>query len=157
MNKRLLFILFLAFTVSAFAQTKTITNADLEKFRQKRLQAEREYAENYERLGLPSPAQLQKQNEQDQREFSELAARLQREKIEREAAKPQQIYLIQNVTVNNRRTVRPLYYNYSPYGFYYFRRQNLSNQGTKSIIIRQPQPIRQPIFVQTNPNIRRTQ
>ncbi len=138
----------------AFSQTKTITNADLEKYRQKRLAAEKDYTENYERLGLPSPAELQKQNEQDQRELSELAARLEREKIEREAAKPQPIYLIQNVTVNNRRTVRPLYYNYYPFGFYNFRRQNLSNQGSKTITIRPPQPIRPPIFVQTNPNIR---
>ncbi|HMS40609.1 MAG TPA: hypothetical protein PKE69_10305 [Pyrinomonadaceae bacterium] len=50
MNKRLLFILILTFTASAFAQTKTITNADLEKYRQKRLAAEKDYAENYERL-----------------------------------------------------------------------------------------------------------
>jgi predicted RND superfamily exporter protein len=155
MKKRLLFILCLALTVSAFAQTKTITNADLEKYRQKRLQAEKDYAENYKRLGLPSPAELQKQNEQSRRELSELAARLEREK-EIYAIQPQPIYVIQNVTVNNRRSNYPYFYNYYPYGFFNFRnprpKQNI--YGTKNIIIRPPQPIRPPIFLNTNPNIR---
>lgn len=154
MKKRLLFILCLALTVSAFAQNKTITNSDLEKYRQKRLQAERDYAENYERLGFPSPSELQKQNEQSRRELSELSERLEQEQIQRQIYTPQPIFVIQSVTVNNRRANRPYFYNYAPYGFYYFRRQNPANQGTKNIIIRPPQPIRPPIFMLNNTKIR---
>ncbi len=159
MKNRLLFILCLALASSAFGQIKTITNADLEKYRQKRLQAEKDYRENYERLGFPSPAELQKQNEQSRRELSELAARLEQEEIQRQSIAPSPIYVIQNVTVNQRRSNRPYFYNYYPYGYYNFRfpRPNQQNQGTKTIIINPPQPIRPPIFVQTNPNIRRNQ
>lgn len=87
MNKRLLFILVLSFTafVSASAQERrTVTNDDLEKFRQKRLAAERDLRENYQRLGFPSPEELEKQIEQSSRERSELAARLRAENLERE-------------------------------------------------------------------------
>jgi hypothetical protein len=86
MRKRLIFILCLSFiaTVSAAAQSRTVTNSDLEKFRQKRLAAERDYRENYERLGFPSPEELEKQIEQSRRERSELSARLRAENLERE-------------------------------------------------------------------------
>ncbi|CAN5239211.1 hypothetical protein BH10ACI1_BH10ACI1_21820 [soil metagenome] len=156
MKNRLLFILCFAFCIGspAFGQTKTITNADLEKFRQKRLQAEREYLENYERLGLPSPAQIEKEREESNRERRELAQRLEQEQIQREAySQPQPLYVIQSVTVNQARSNYPYYYNYLPYGFTYFqfRRSNLQNQGTKTLIIRPPRPIRPPIFMQTNP------
>ncbi|MGI8556207.1 MAG: hypothetical protein ACR2LT_07620 [Pyrinomonadaceae bacterium] len=61
MKKQILLILSLSLGISGltFAQaTRTITNADLEKFRQKREQAERDYNENYQRLGMPSPEEL---------------------------------------------------------------------------------------------------
>ncbi|HEX8287085.1 MAG TPA: hypothetical protein VF556_03770 [Pyrinomonadaceae bacterium] len=85
MKKRLLFILVLSFFVLApvSAQTrratKTVTNADLEKYRQKRLQSEREYRDNYEKLGFPSPEELQRQREQS-RAANEQAIVRQREK-----------------------------------------------------------------------------
>ena len=86
MKKRLLFILCLSFiaTASAVAQNRTVTNSDLEKFRQKRLEAERDYRENYARLGFPSPEELEKQIEQSRRDRAELSARLQAENLERE-------------------------------------------------------------------------
>ena len=68
MKKRLLFVLcsiFVAANLTA-AQTKTVTNSDLEKYRQKRLQAERDYRENYAKLGFPSPEELERQIEQAQ-------------------------------------------------------------------------------------------
>jgi ABC-type antimicrobial peptide transport system permease subunit len=48
---------------SLFGQTttKTVTNADLEQIRQKRLQAEEEYRRTYKERGLPSPEELDKQ------------------------------------------------------------------------------------------------
>lgn len=86
MRKRLLFILVFSFVsvVSVSAQTRTVTNEDLEKFRQKRLAAERDLRENYERLGFPSPEELDRQIEQSRIERSELAARLRAENLERE-------------------------------------------------------------------------
>jgi len=86
MKKRLMFILCLSFiaTVSAVAQNRTVTNSDLEKFRQKRLEAERDYRENYARLGFPSPEELEKQIEQSRRERADLSARLRAENLERE-------------------------------------------------------------------------
>jgi hypothetical protein len=66
------------------AQTKTITNRDLEKFRQKRLQSERDYRENYVKLGFPSPEELDRRHEQTRKERAELAERIRRENLERE-------------------------------------------------------------------------
>jgi len=81
MKKRLLFILCLFFVGAEidFAQKRTVTNADLEKFRQKRLQAEREYRENYSRLGFPSPEELEKQNIENRRARSELSQKIEAE------------------------------------------------------------------------------
>lgn len=86
MKKRLLFILCL-FSLSsgaALAQTKTVTNQDLEKFRQKRLQAEQDYRENYAKLGFPSPEELDRQHEQERKDRAELAGRIRQENLERE-------------------------------------------------------------------------
>ena len=157
MNKRLFSILCLVFCLGsvAFGQIKTITNADLEKYRQKRLQDEREYLENYQRLGLPSPAELERQREQSAKERTELVQRLEQEQIQREYYTQQQqpIYVIQSVTINNRRSNRPYYYNY-PYGFYYFRfpRTQTQPQNNQLQPIRPPKPIPVPLFLQTNRN-----
>lgn len=86
MKKRLLFILCLFSLASgaALAQTKTVTNKDLEKFRQTRLQAERDYRENYAKLGFPSPEELERKRVRDAKERGEFAERLRRENLERE-------------------------------------------------------------------------
>lgn len=78
MKKRWLFILLLSlFTANlTLAQTKTVTNADLEKFKQKRVQEETKYRKNYKRLGLSSPEEIEKQNEQRRREFEQLSDQL---------------------------------------------------------------------------------
>jgi negative regulator of genetic competence, sporulation and motility len=88
MKKRILFLLcFCLFAaISIFAQTKTVTNADLDKFRAKRVQAERDYRENYARLGFPSPEELDRQIEKSRIEREELSARLRSERLERERA-----------------------------------------------------------------------
>lgn len=86
MKKQIL--LFLGFIfISAYvapAQKRIVTNADLEKFRQTRVRAEQDYRENYQKLGLPSPEELEKRREQNRRELSELSERLQIESAERE-------------------------------------------------------------------------
>jgi hypothetical protein len=72
--------------VPAFSQrtARTVTNLDLEKYKQQRLKAEKDYADNYQRLGFPSPEELQKQIEKSRVEREALAARLAAERIQRE-------------------------------------------------------------------------
>jgi hypothetical protein len=85
-NKTIVFLsLILAFSFPALAQTKTVTNVDLEKFRQKRLQAEREYRENYARLGFPSPEELEKKRIEDEQKLIEYSQQLEAQRLEREA------------------------------------------------------------------------
>ena len=66
------------------AQVKTVTNATLQKFTQKRLAAERDYRENYERMGFPSPEELERQREEDMKTRLELADQLRQARLERE-------------------------------------------------------------------------
>lgn len=68
---------------SAFGQ-RSVTNAELEKFRQRRLQAEQDYRTNYERMGFPSPEELQRQIERSMSDRLALAERLAKEELERE-------------------------------------------------------------------------
>jgi hypothetical protein len=84
------FVVLLA-AVPVFSQrTRTITNMDLEKYRQQRLRAEKEYVENYARLGFPSPEELQKQIEKARVERDELSARLAAERLQREQIEAEQ-------------------------------------------------------------------
>jgi hypothetical protein len=87
MKKRLLFILGLSLIAvsSAFAQTRTITNQDLEKFRQKRLQAEREYRDNHEKLGFPSPEELEQRREESRFDAEEAILRQKQQRMETES------------------------------------------------------------------------
>ena len=64
--------------------SRTVTNTDLDRFKQQRLAAEREYRENYAELGFPSPEELDRQMEQSRIEREELSAKLREERIERE-------------------------------------------------------------------------
>ncbi len=94
MKRQALIVLGLVFAFSTivFAQTKTITNADLDKFKQKRLQAEKELRENYRELGFPSPEELEKQNERSTKELFALSKELRAERLEREAARRESLY-----------------------------------------------------------------
>ncbi len=75
--KKLFLLLVVAFAVSniGFGQTKTVTNADLEKFRVKRVQQEEDYRANYKRLGMPSPEELAVRETQRQKELAQFAAK----------------------------------------------------------------------------------
>ena len=72
--------------VPALTQTKSVTNSDLEKFRQKRLQAEKDYRENYAKMGFPSPEELDRQIEKSRVEREVLATRLTAERLQRDQA-----------------------------------------------------------------------
>lgn len=131
MKIRLLFILTLT-SITAFSaaaqQTRTVTNDNLEKYRQKRVAAERDLRENYERLGFPSPEESERQIERSRVERSELAARLRAENLEREQLDLERQraenearsrnYPVQ--TQNYASSEDDYFYNYSSGGFYSF-------------------------------------
>jgi len=90
--------------VSAPAQNnsaRTITNADLEKYRQARIKSDEEYRQNYEKLGLPSPEELERREAEREKRLSEFSLQLQAERRQQEyfkalaaaQAEPQIIYL----------------------------------------------------------------
>lgn len=93
-KRNLLFILCLIFIAAgvAIGQTRTVTNDDLAKFREKRLQAEKDLRENYERLGFPSPAELDRRFQQESLEREQLSDKLRRERLAREQAERDQAY-----------------------------------------------------------------
>ncbi|MEZ5429213.1 MAG: hypothetical protein R2747_23400 [Pyrinomonadaceae bacterium] len=97
MKRQLLFILGSIFITAglASAQTakKTVTNSDLEKFRQKRLQAERDLRENYARLGFPSPEEMERRRAEADAEREKLAEKLRQERLEREQIRLESEYL----------------------------------------------------------------
>jgi hypothetical protein len=137
MKKQILLFVSLIFSVSVltFAQTRTITNADLESFRQKRLAAEKDLRENYEKLGFPSPQELERQIEQSRIEREELAARFQAERIAERQAEidllRDQNYFLRSQNQTYTRRERTYFYGYSPF-FYYtprFRRRNTRNNN----------------------------
>jgi hypothetical protein len=86
MTLKLLFV-FCFMTATATicsAQTRTLTNADLEKYRQDRVKAETDLSANYARLGFPSPEERARRDAQSTREAEELSARLQKDELTRE-------------------------------------------------------------------------
>lgn len=114
MKGRILLLLCLSLltALSAFAQTKTVTNFDLEKFRDQRLLAEKDLRENYLKLGFPSPEELERQREKDRIERETLSARLTKERYERERIEAEQTRA--NNEINYRRLVETeRYSNYS--------------------------------------------
>jgi hypothetical protein len=89
MKERILLILSLILVATAlvFAQTsarKTVTNADLEKFRQKRLQAEADYRANYKKLGMPSPEELDEREAERRRRNAEFTEEAEMERAQNE-------------------------------------------------------------------------
>lgn len=83
---RILFLacVFLSASFTASAQSKVVTNGDLEKYRTERERAAADYRENYAKRGFPSPEELEKRNELDRKVLAETAARVRAERLERE-------------------------------------------------------------------------
>jgi len=63
---------------------RNVTNSDLEKFRQQRLAADRDYRQRYAEMGFPSPEELNAQIERDRQAKLELADQLRQERLESE-------------------------------------------------------------------------
>jgi hypothetical protein len=135
MKQKSLFIFFVIVVLSGFAigQTQTVTGKDLEKFREKRLKAERDYRENYARLGFPSPEELERRRVEDKKTLIELSDKLRREHYEREVREAELAWRSyessQRQPIYNVHVV-PGYSNpyYVPY-FYYARRPYKRHHG----------------------------
>ena len=86
MKIRVLFLVFIIITATGavFAQSKTVTNADLSKYKQERVKAEAELRNNYAKLGFPSPEERAQRDAQSVKDTVELSARLRNERLERE-------------------------------------------------------------------------
>lgn len=121
MKRRLLFILCFMFGLGGFvfAQTRTVTNADLEKFRQKRVEAERDYRENYAKKGFPSPEELDRQIEADRVKRAELAGRLEAERIEGEVDFKARAYALRSEIASVEAQIRYLRGQTSPFSSLY--------------------------------------
>jgi hypothetical protein len=77
-------LMIFAAVISVTAQKRTITNADLEKYRQERMRAEKEYMDTYERLGRPSPEELRRQRDESLAATARVAEMLMQQELERE-------------------------------------------------------------------------
>jgi hypothetical protein len=136
MMRRSIFVLCFVTLLSGFAaaQAKTVTNADLEKFRQKREAGERNLKAYYAKKGMTA-ADVARQEAEDAEAREQLSARLrserlerewlEQERMEREMAPPQvNVYVPQQERNNNGYFVYenqynpyyPYFPNYDPYG-----------------------------------------
>ena len=116
-------VLIAAAAVSAAAQSsgKVVTNADLEKYKQKRLAAEKDYRENYARMGFPSPEELAEQIEKSRQELERTSEIYRRQRLlQQQSAAPAVTYFQPAPPENmNYRGIYPgIYY---PFGFGYGR------------------------------------
>ncbi|MEP6850918.1 MAG: hypothetical protein ABI999_18820 [Acidobacteriota bacterium] len=117
--------------ISAFAQGRTVTNFDLEKYRTQRVAAERDLRENYEKLGFSSPEERAKREEAKRIENEELAARFERERIERETAEATEQQAAYAARQQNYYQSTPVYPEYGG-GFYTgFSGRNRFRGGTR--------------------------
>ena len=92
MNRKLLFVFcFISLSgVIAAGQVRSITNSDIEKYRQERLKAEAELRDNYVKLGFPSPDELERRRAQSRVETDALSSKLRDERLERERIEGEQ-------------------------------------------------------------------
>jgi len=85
MKKAALFFgVVISLAVLGLGQSPTVTNSTLQKFQQTRLAADRDYRENYARMGFPSPEELDRQREVDMASRIELADQLRTARLERD-------------------------------------------------------------------------
>ncbi|REJ77871.1 MAG: hypothetical protein DWQ47_16045 [Acidobacteria bacterium] len=124
-----------ALAIVVSGQTKTVTNADLEKYREKRIEAEKDLNENYEELGFSSPEERQHRIEESRRQRAELVRDLrERDRLQAEhdyaaaqAARDQAVFPYPNpnfVDYGGRYAPSYLYYR-----FYYPNRYKRYNRG----------------------------
>jgi hypothetical protein len=88
MIRKLFFVVSFTLVLTAVVspQTRTVTNADLEKYKQARVKAEKDLNENYAKMGFASPEERAKRNATSTQELIELSTRLRAEARAREQA-----------------------------------------------------------------------
>lgn len=112
MRKKLLFCFCITLlTVNAASAQgqqvrRQITNFDLEKYRDARLAAEKDLRENYEKLGFPSPEELERRREKSRTEAEELSLKLRTGRLEEERLDAQREAASSRTVVYNRDVVR---------------------------------------------------
>jgi len=124
---------FFSFAAVALGQVamRTVTNADLDRFAQQRIEADRQYRETYASRGMLSPEELRARNDERIRDTIELGNQLRSDELERlrialeaeaqELQAQEMRYQYQNSLPTyypNDNTI----YGYSDYGFYGDRR-----------------------------------
>lgn len=80
----LIFGLVFSTAVMGIAQARIVTNFELDKFKEQRLAAERDYRENYARLGFPSPEELDRRRDADMTARIRLSDQLRQARLEKE-------------------------------------------------------------------------
>jgi hypothetical protein len=128
----------------AAAQDKAVTNADLEKFKQKRVEAEQGLKDYYAKLGL-SEEDVAKREAANAKEREELSARLRASRLEQERldaeARQREIEssgMTVNFVVPNGGTGYPGYFTY---GNSYFRQRGRWNRPTRFPLIWRATPM----------------
>jgi hypothetical protein len=136
MRSRSFFVLasILAFAGIGAAQ-RQVTNADLETYRDQRIRAQAELRQDYARLGFPSPAELERREQERNRHIDQLANTLRQQSLDENksyreyesafASRPQQIIVQQPEEdpyhAGDMNPAYPIYgypnYGYPGYGF----------------------------------------
>jgi hypothetical protein len=82
----ILFCVVFSFATAGLAQVaeRTVTNEDLERFRQQRVAADREYRATYAQKGMPSPEEIERRSEERVKTITELAEKIRADYLERE-------------------------------------------------------------------------
>ncbi len=117
-------ILILTTVFSALAQTKTVTNQDLEKFRQQRLAAERDMKQKYAEMGT-TPEEVERQRRERRAALEEYSDQLLIRRIMAENQRIEQENARREMERYDDRQPGFVYYSggfpyfsYFPYGFY---------------------------------------
>jgi hypothetical protein len=112
-----LVFMFSAAVLTAAAQ-KTVTNTDLEHYRNDRVQAEEKLRQDYERKGT-SYDEVMRHNKESQKETIDLAAKLRAERLEEEKLDAERSAAEQAAAANRQMSVAPTYYQDPYYGYGY--------------------------------------
>lgn len=83
MKLRLLFVLVSIFLFAGFSSAqRTVTNADLNRYKDQRVRAESDLRENYARLGFPSPEELERRDQERAKARQDLALKIRDQELE---------------------------------------------------------------------------
>ena len=104
-----LVFMFLAAALPVAAQKKTVTNADLERYKAERTKSEDALRDEYARKGI-SPEEVARRNKKSQEEMIALSAKLRAERLETEKLDAQRLAAEQSAAANRRAAASQYYY-----------------------------------------------